>query len=56
MSVLPSVLNPESYDDSLSVEVETIIQDANSFSFTQDGSSVARFELPKKAVLDKIVI
>ena len=53
MSVLPNVLNPESYDDSLSVEVETIIQDANSFSFTQNGSSVARFELPKKAVLDK---
>lgn len=53
MSVLPNVLNPESYDDSISVEVETIIQDANSFSFTQDGSSVARFELPRKAVLDK---
>jgi hypothetical protein len=53
MSVLPNVLNPESYDDSISVEVETIIQDANSFSFTQNGSSVARFELPKKAVLDK---
>ena len=53
MSVLPNVLNPESYDDSISVEVETIIQDANSFSFTQNGRSVARFELPRKAVLDK---
>jgi|TARA_Y100000310_G_scaffold176261_1_gene176401 hypothetical protein len=53
MSVLPNVLNPESYDDSLSVEVETVILDANAFSFTQNGSSVARFELPRKAVLDK---
>lgn len=49
---LPNILKPTNIDDSISNDVETYILDNNSFSFVQNGSSVARFEIPKKAVLD----
>jgi hypothetical protein len=48
---LPSVLVPTQYDDQMQVTVETQVLDANSFFFAQNQPSVARFELPKKAVL-----
>jgi hypothetical protein len=48
---LPSVLVPTQYDDQMSVTVETQVLDANSFYFAQNQPSIARFELPKKAVL-----
>jgi len=49
----PNILSPNFYNDTLSVEIETVILDTGSFSFVKDGSSTARWELPKKAVLNK---
>lgn len=48
---LPGVLVPTMYDDQMSVTVETQVLDANSFYFALNQPSVARFELPRKAVL-----
>ena len=49
----PNILSPNFYNDTLSVEIETVILDSASFSFVEKGASTARWELPKKAILNK---